>query len=434
MIHMEFETFEQVVKYMDSFASLRIKCSENNNRIQRMTRIAQVLGNPQNYYKTIHLAGSKGKGSTAAFIANSIQSLGYRTGLYLSPHVTDYRERFTLSGSFFDDKILVRTGNLLARSVEKLDFAPSVFEMYTSFAFLLFREAGCEWAVIETGLGGRYDATNILNPQAVVFTPIELEHTEILGDTIETIAVEKSKIIKPDIPVFISLQKKEVMDVFLREAEANNCPVFSLSDSIRKISRCTTEDRENVLLEIDGIELSLKLKMMGKVQGYNCALALLVLNRLGLFKKDVTQKALENTVIPGRMEKFKGIRTVFIDGAHTMESIKNLMISFREIYPSKTGICIFGCAADKKYEWMSKYILDNFDKVVVSKPGTFKKSNPEALFNYMMSVKSYNQLVMLEEDTSKALELCYDNTCENEPVLVCGSFYLAGCVKEVLCL
>ena len=164
--------------------------------------------------------------------AAGLKALGFKTGLYMSPHVVDYRERFTLAGEFFDDGIMLDTANQLRSLLEGFTFCdtygenvPTTFELYTSFAFLLFKNAGCQWAVIETGLGGRLDATNIIIPQASVLTPIELEHTEILGGTIPLIATEKSKIIKPGIPVFVSRQLPEARKVFEEEAKAQKSPI-----------------------------------------------------------------------------------------------------------------------------------------------------------------------------------------------------------------
>ena len=227
---MAFESFDQAIQYMNSFMNLERhtdKYSEKTYRLDRVRRMLELLGNPQNSYKTIHVAGSKGKGSTAAFIANALQALGYKTGLYMSPHVSDYRERFTLCGTFIDDSDLIRTADELKEGIKSVE-DPTTFELYTVFAFLLFKNIGCSWAVIETGMGGRLDATNVLLPQACVLTPIELEHTKILGDTIEKIATEKSKIIKPNTPVFVSLQKDEAMKVFKAEASSCNSNIYTL--------------------------------------------------------------------------------------------------------------------------------------------------------------------------------------------------------------
>ena len=218
---MEFRTFEQVTAYMESFMNLERRTDRYSNRtyrLDRMQALMEHLGNPQNSYRTIHVAGSKGKGSTASYIAAGLKAAGFVTGLYMSPHVSDYRERFTLAGSFVPDDKLIAAGNELARSLQDFRFHddigdtdPTTFELYTAFAFLLFRNLGCTWAVIETGLGGRLDATNIIQSDASVITPIELEHTEILGGTIALIATEKSKIIKQNRPSFSAFQNEDAL-------------------------------------------------------------------------------------------------------------------------------------------------------------------------------------------------------------------------------
>ncbi|MBO7349605.1 MAG: bifunctional folylpolyglutamate synthase/dihydrofolate synthase, partial [Spirochaetales bacterium] len=201
---MKFESFDQVMKYMESFTNLEKKTDNYTTRtyrLDRMQAIMKTLGDPQSCYKTIHVAGSKGKGSTASYIAASLRAAGFKTGLYMSPHVSDYRERFTINGAFIETSVLLSVAEKLVSALEGFHFCdemgenqPTTFELYTAYAFMLFKEENCTWAVIETGLGGRLDATNILKPEASVLTPIELEHTDILGPTIEKIAIEKSKI------------------------------------------------------------------------------------------------------------------------------------------------------------------------------------------------------------------------------------------------
>lgn len=447
---------EEVIQYILSFMNLEKgpeKYSERTYRLDRMFALARALGNPQNSFKTIHVAGSKGKGSTSALLANAIQAAGYKTGLYTSPHVRDYRERFTLCGNFFDEDILVRVGNRLADGTRDFEFEgmkPTAFELFTMYAFMLFEESGCDWAVIETGMGGRLDATNIITPQAGVITPIELEHTRILGDTIEKIAFEKSKIIKPAVPVFISRQKPQALDVLLEEAKACRSPVHCLGKEVRILDTVCTPSREQVDIELeDGYRASLKLSMMGEAQAGNCALALMVLRNLGLYKQGVTEKALEKTTLPGhfqRIEKYG--RAFYIDGAHTKLSMELLMKSWKQLFGCNTGACIFGCVADKNHTEMENLILSTFDRVAVSRPGTFKESAPEALFAEMrdLAQSSFNtcggyrtcssdkkKTVVLKTEAQDAINWAVENTKENESILVCGSFYLAGDILEALC-
>jgi len=433
---MAFESFDQAIDYMNSFMNLERntdKYSAKTYRLDRVRHMLQLLGNPQNSYKTIHIAGSKGKGSTAAFIANAIQALGYKTGLYMSPHVSDYRERFNLCGKFIDDKYLIKTAEELKEGVQSVE-DPTTFELYTVFAFLLFKNIGCDWAVIETGMGGRLDATNVLLPQASVLTPIELEHTKILGDTIEKIAVEKSKIIKNSTPVFVSLQKDEALKVFKDEAEACNSPLYCLEEELDKIAtRCTQSGQYVQLRYKDNFEAGLRLKMAGDAQAYNVALALLVVRKLGLYSEGITERALEETKLPGRLEKldYKN-RHFYIDGAHTVNSIGFLMDSWKEMTGSQKTVCIFGCVEGKNDSEMLKEMLPCFRELIVSRPGTFKKSNPQALNETAKSLSKDTEVV-LKEEAQDAVDYAVEKTRDGESILVCGSFYLAGDIKEVLC-
>lgn len=433
---MRFQSFEQVMEHMESFTNLERKTDKYNTRtyrLDRMQAIMEKLGNPQNSYRTIHVAGSKGKGSTASYMAAALQAAGFKTGLYTSPHVSDYRERFTICGKFIEDDVLISVADSLFSSLEGFSFCdqmgennPTTFELYTAFAFLLFKEVHCTWAVIETGLGGRLDATNIIVPQASVLTPIELEHIDVLGDTITKIAIEKSKIIKPGVPSFSAIQDPEALAVFKAEAASVDSGFHYLGDYISSV----TEERISFK---DGYSWNCNLAMAGLVQAQNCALALLVIRTLGLYVPSVTEKAMEENKLPGRMELVPWKRPLYLDGAHTRNSMGHLLETFRKMYPGRSGICIFGAVTGKNHVEMSKQVLDAFDTVVVSKPGTYKANNPTALYELLVSLKSPSQTVVLLEDASQALDYCLSHTKDGEPVLCAGSFYLAGVIKEALC-
>ncbi len=445
---MEFKTFDQVVEYMEHFTNLERKTdkySTRTYRLDRMQAIMDVLGNPQRTYKTIHVAGSKGKGSTASYIAAGLKAIGYKVGLYMSPHVSDYRERFTLCGQFVPDSDLVLVGNQLASALVGFRFCdqfgenePTTFELYTAFAFLLFAHLGCQWAVIETGLGGRLDATNILLPEASVITPIELEHCDILGDTLAKIAWEKSKIIKAGKPSFCSFQSCEALAVLRAEALSCSSSFSYLGDFVLHLD-------EHCVVFRDGSSYSFNLAMPGLVQAQNCALAILVLRHLGLFNAVVSLPALDAVALPGRMEKISWKRTLYLDGAHTRNSMGHLLETFRSMYPSscvsssvssfggcRPGVCIFGCVAGKNVDAMADEVLSCFDKIVVCRPGTFKKSDPEGIYSLLLSRCRPGQTVVLRESASAALAWVLENSVSSEPVLACGSFYLAGVIKEAL--
>lgn len=248
---MSYTTFEEFCFWADSLTNLekRTTYTVREYRLDRMKALLDYIGNPQENYKTIHIAGSKGKGSTAALIANALSAVGKKTGLYMSPHLINYRERFTLSGTFIEDKILIEAANIFTNMIHDFTFDdesgrsnPTTFEIYTSYAFFLFQYINCEIAVIETGLGGRLDATNIITPILSIITPIELEHTAILGNTISKIAFEKSKIIKQHVPVCISRQTIAAREVLEHEATVQQSHLYDLMVEVESITTKTTQD------------------------------------------------------------------------------------------------------------------------------------------------------------------------------------------------
>ena len=436
---MRFNDFEQFCTYMESFTNLERRTGHYTVRLYRLDRMRKLLdhiGHPERDFLTVHVAGSKGKGSTACFIAHGIRAAGFKTGLYLSPHLSDYRERFTLCGEFFSEKDLLEAANELAHRLEGFTFAdelgttePTTFELYTSYAFLLFSLTHCQWAVIETGLGGRLDATNTIFPQCSVITPIELEHTAILGNTIPLIAGEKAKIIKPGVPVFISRQREEARAVFVAEAYENHAPLYDLEIEVESIATHTMETGEKSLITWkSGEETALLLAMKGEVQAENCALALLVLKYLGLYRRGITESALEQAILPGRMEKLASSPALIIDGAHTVQSLRHLLNSFMQLYGKSGNTVIYGALEDKDHVHMSQLLIPCFDRIIIARPGTFKKSDPEGLFLlFKEEVGSKpSPHLYLEKDPLKALELALHTTSAQGAILCTGSFYLAG--------
>jgi dihydrofolate synthase/folylpolyglutamate synthase len=439
---MQFTHFDDIVSHMETFTNLEKQTTHYTTRTYRLDRMHAILdyiGHPELDYKKIHIAGSKGKGSTASFLASGLKALGYKTGMYLSPHLVDYRERFTLGGTFFDEDSLLKAGNELFSRLEGFTFSdewgettPTTFELYTCYAFLLFSLAKCEWAVIETGLGGRLDATNTILPQASVLCPIELEHTKILGNTIEAIAYEKSKIIKAGVPSFVGFETKEAYTVFKKEAKAQNSQIHLLCEELTSYSYKTTKEGEQVSYTWrDGSSENLTLTMLGQVQAQNCALALLVLKTLGL-TNDQTLAYLQKNSLPGRFQKIGEEPDVFLDGAHTVHSLQGLFESFSSLYQGRENTIIYGALEDKDHTSMCSLVLEYFDHIIVSKPGTYKKSDIFQIADTFRSLANDHHQSLdlsLVEDNEEALALALKTTAQTGAILVCGSFYLAGGIK-----
>jgi len=429
---------------MESFTNLEKQVDHYTVRTYRLDRMRALLdhfGHPERAYRKLHIAGSKGKGSTSSYLASGLVALGYATGLYLSPHLFDYRERFLYNGTFPSDEVLMKTGDLLREGVNEFSFQdewgeekPTTFELFTTFAFLLYKELHCDWAVLETGLGGRLDATNVVIPEASILCPIELEHTKILGDTIEKIATEKSKIIKAKVPVFVGLETDEAMRVFKNEARMQQSKLYSLADELKAMEYKTTFGGEMVhLIWNDDTEDHMTLKMIGEVQAQNSALALLTLRRLGLYDKRKTLPALEANTLPGRFEKIHDNPAIYVDGAHTVNSLKALVHSYSTLYPDGERTIIYGALLDKDHFHMCDLVLSAFDHIIISTPGTYKKSDIKAIYDvFMENPASKGKDIRLIPDNREAEKTAEAIVGEQGAFLVSGSFYLSGAIDHLV--
>lgn len=430
------ETFNDIINYMSSFTNLEKNLNHintRNYRLDRMNKLLEHFNHPERNFKSIHVAGSKGKGSTSKFLAMGLKSQGFKVGLYASPHLLDYRERFTLCGTFYEDNFLIKCGKYLIKKLESFSFcdewgetSPTTFELYTLYAFVLFSESHCDWAVIETGLGGRLDATNTIVPLASVITPIELEHTNILGSTITAIAKEKSKIIKQNIPSFIATMREEAKVVMIEEAKNQNSKIHILEQNIASIKTHTTIEGEVLSIEwLDGREDNLILKLRGAVMANNAALALMTLRFLG-FDNNKVVKAIEKATLPGRFETIAKKPPIVIDGAHTPVSISSLINTISQLYDKSKIIIIFGIIEDKDFTHIIQSLLANFNSFIICKPGTFKKSDPQAIYNIFEQKINNSQSAILIEDSTEALIYAKQICPKDGMVLCCGSFYLAA--------
>ncbi len=337
-----FRSPEDVFSWAEGFTNLekgRLPSDKRNYRLDRMTRLLEALGRPESAYRTIHVAGTKGKGSTSTLMASVLSASGEKTGLYTSPHVETPLERITIDGRFPDPERFVETGRALKETVERLQalpggFPPTTFELYTVLAFLCFKDEGCTSAVIETGIGGRLDATNVITPEASVITPLDLEHTDILGNTLEQIAAEKAGIIKEGMPAFSAAQAEEARAVFRDAAARARAPLTFLDDELEELVPSLQTDGTSLRLKLRGEETrSFHLSMLGAFQAENAALAYLALRRTrpGI-RDEAYTRGFAAASLPGRMEVVRraGL-TVVLDGAHTPLAVRRLLESFRAL-------------------------------------------------------------------------------------------------------
>jgi len=438
----KFKSAEEAFSYIGSFINFERskKQTIRDYRLDRMKQLLDHFGNPEKSFKTIHLAGSKGKGSTAMFLASALNATGEKTGLYSSPHISDYRERISLGGRFFEETIYIKTVSEIEKGIKTFILdnetgsdEPTTFELLTLMAFMIFKKAGCTWAVIETGIGGRLDATNVITPEASVITHIEMEHADILGDTIEKIASEKAGIIKHRVPVFTGYLEQKSESIIAKKAALMEAPLQNLSSAVKSFHTELSDNGTIVrFTDQSSKKLILNLSMIGKVQAENAVLAWFTLK--GILNPDASlQKkiiiGINKSVLPGRFEIIKKNKTTFVfDGAHTPVSISRLLESWNSIFKGK-GILIFGSVADKNPSGMAKLLSPHFDKMIISTPGTFKESYPEEVYEIF---RKYSVNVQLIKDPVEAYSTSLKLSGREIPVLVTGSFYMVSEIRKLV--
>jgi dihydrofolate synthase / folylpolyglutamate synthase len=402
-------------------------------RLDRMRGILSLFDDPHLAVKPIHIAGSKGKGSTALYIAKMLEARGVKVGLYSSPHVSGYEERISFAGIPVPQELIAEQGRQVADALPRIrgleldgSGEPTTFELFTLLAFLVFRESRCGYAVIETGIGGRLDATNVVHPALTVITPIEREHTDILGDTLERIAFEKAGIIKEGIPVCISRQHEAARKVLHETARKRRAPFFDLTSSLRRFEVRQSPSGTLVAADLEGIGgIEFHLAMLGSFQAENALLALLamqVLLREERFEAGSLLESIKNARLPGRLELCDGRPPILLDVAHTPVSVSLVLDTYDSLFAQKP-ICIFGSVIGKRTEEMAKILCPRGEKIIISRPGTFKPNDPPAVHRVFSSLRDDVPLILeAEEALAEALRLSHGT----RPVLILGSFYMVG--------
>ena len=447
-----FSSSSQVYEWAYSFINVERGQNLRSFCLDRTIALAEMSGNPEKCAPSFHIAGSKGKGSVTGMISSILETAGKKTALYSSPHIIDFRERITAGHEFFDEKIYVSAANELKKTVEAIPFSPhaalfdpktdngqepSFFELMTLWFFLCARLAGSEVMTVETGMGGRLDSTNIVDPLVSIITRIELEHTDFLGKTITAIAGEKAGIIKASRPLILAEQTGEALKVFREHVEAKNCPLYYFPD-------CA--EISNVRLSREGTYFSLHIgfdnfneffvPVPGEVQAENAGLAILAIRTAyPEISAETIREGLSKFTLPARFERISDKPVVIVDGAHTPRSIEKSLKTFAALY-GQGAILLFGCAEGKDVDTMAKLCLPCFSRIIITTPGTFKKSYPEETYKVFQQeaedLKTVPEILFIP-DTVKAIDQALSLAAKYDlPVLAAGSFYLAAEVRKMI--
>ncbi|UCG34217.1 MAG: bifunctional folylpolyglutamate synthase/dihydrofolate synthase [Phycisphaerales bacterium] len=404
-----------------------------------MNRLLTGLGSPHKQLRTIHVAGTKGKGSTATMLARMLQSCDYTVGLYTSPHLVEVRERITVNGQMIKELELTRLIARIAKAAKRMKgSSPTYFEVLTAAAFCYFVDQEVDLAVIETGVGGRLDSTNVIKPEVCALTSISLDHTSVLGNTLAEIAEEKAGVFKSGVPVVSAPQRPEVKKILRRAAEHSNAPLSFTGEDIefsyRFESARPVGPHTRICVTTPSARFEhLHVPLLGDHQAVNCSVALgcmAALKERGIEIDE--QKAiagLSKVTLPGRMEMVNESPRVLVDGAHNAASVHALMRAIGQNIPYDSMVVIFACQADKDIRGMLKHIQLGADKTIFTYSGAARTADPYELLNTYSEM--CGKMAQVADTLEEALEIAERAVGRDDLICICGSFYLVGKAKRL---
>ena len=327
--------------------------------LEHTVQLLDEIGNPHRKLRLVHVAGTNGKGSTCSILTKILIDHGFKVGLYTSPHLKKFNERIQINDCQISDEYIATFFNENREKINEIE--ATFFETTTAMAFNYFKDQAVDYAVIETGLGGRLDSTNVIIPKVCGITSISLDHTEILGDTIEKIAIEKAGIIKQEVPILTFEQEQSVLEVLRKEAHKKNSNLDVIADSEIDIIK---SDGDATFFNYSDSEFELPL--IGDHQVKNCVLAIKIAEKLlgSSFDSSKVKKSVKTIKWPGRLEKIKN-RNMYYDVAHNVEGIRAMIKTISKFHPDKKIIGLFSLKSDKNIKAICNVIKNNFETIIL---------------------------------------------------------------------
>lgn len=406
--------------------------------LDRIQKLCERLGNPQNVFKSAHIAGTNGKGSVTRFLSWLFIEHGLKTAAYYSPHLTSFKERILVDEKFITDETMLNAFHEVQQAAIELDkegeqSKPSFFEFTTAMAFCVYRDMKTQAASIEVGLGGRFDATNVLTPEVSVIVTVGFDHMHILGNTLEKIAFEKAGIIKENIPVVCGETNEIPLNVINQVAHLKNCSVYLLGkdfyyDNEKLFLSNNTFDFHSDIIELKDLKISLN----GAHQFLNASVALqafLIFAQRNNIKIDELRirSALSKTTMPGRFEVVGEKPKVIFDGAHNLSAALVLRKSIKDYLEDEKIAAVIGIVDDKDKKSILTQIAPMFDRIVVTRPFSHRAQNTQETFQITREI---NANTILESDPIKAYEILKSDGYET--IIVTGSLYLVGYLRDYI--
>jgi len=394
--------------------------------LERIGALLEALGNPQQAYRIVHVAGTNGKGSTCAMIEAGLRAAGYRTGLFTSPHLVEPTERISIAGCPVSADVFAGAfaqvhacAETLLRQ-ERIDLHPTYFESVTAMALVVFREQGVELAVLEVGLGGRLDATNVVMPELCVITPVDFDHEAFLGKSLESIATEKAGILKRGVPAVFAWQRPEVEGVIEARAAELGVPVVRSSEV--EIGGVTLHARGS---DFEWAGLRVNCPLPGEHQVENARTAIAALKRLGVAPEAV-RLGIAQTKWPGRLERVAANPDNILDGAHNPAGARALAAYLDRFYDPSRVWLIYGAMRDKAVEEMAAILFPRARHVIVTAPAQSRALRPET----MLELADHDS-IKVAADLRAALALAA-GAARNDAIFITGSLFLVGEARALL--
>lgn len=403
-------------------------------RLDNMYLLMEALGNPQDSIPMIHIAGTNGKGSTASFVSHMLQEAGYKVGLFSSPSLIEFNERIQVNGQFITDEELLTYARRIQQAVADSELEMTEFELFTTLAFMHF-EQECDIAIMEVGLGGALDATNVIaSPAVTAITKIGLDHTAILGDTLEEIAGEKAGIIKPNTPVVVYPQNHAGVDeVILNRASEQDAPVtyIDMNALSYELSSDRTQDFQykNVLYQINLLE---------EHQIKNAVVALEIIFTLQksdwALDSNAIDQGLYKTVWPARFELISDAPTVIIDGSHNEDGLQAFKANLNRYFKTERKIGVIGFMRDKQVDEALANVIADFDVMITVTPDTPRALSAEELKDKIIELNTShpNQEVFTSQSLDDALDQAVSLAMPEDVIAIFGSFYFVGFMRQMI--
>ncbi|MBN1126306.1 MAG: bifunctional folylpolyglutamate synthase/dihydrofolate synthase, partial [Sedimentisphaerales bacterium] len=441
-----FRTCDQALKYLftktDYEKQQRLRYNVDTFDLSRMERLLKGVGNPHKKIKVAHIAGTKGKGSTATMLARMLEENGYSVGLYTSPHVTSIHERIAVDSILISDRELLGLVNRIHKTVEKMcakNDPPTFFEILTTLAFLHFTDKEVDLAVIETGLGGRLDSTNVVHPAVVGITSISIDHQNLLGNDLSSIAKEKAGVMKEGVPVITVQQEATAMRALRRQATRIKAPLTVTGRDIDFSYRFESSREEGPHTRIcvttpNSRFEHLRVPLPGEHQAINCGLALAMLDKLKTIGYSIDDKkaidGLYKVKMIGRMEVIHEDPRIIVDTAHNAASIRALIQAIGQHVPYDSMVMVFGCNSDKDIRGMLQQLQFGADKVIFTRSNSPKSVFPHDLAE--MYTEICGKMCQTAMTLREAVRIARSALSREDLICITGSFYLVGQAKQEL--